>query len=80
MWICSLARVLWHRLVEIGNDDLSSCFQPWRIGLDLDVAMLSVSIHGLKLFTIHVIITVKTKDDARISSFEMSDFTKSKKR
>ena len=52
MWICSLGSVLWHRLVETGNDDVSGCFQPGRIGFDLkDIAMLFVAVHGLKVFT-----------------------------
>ena len=53
------------------------------MGFDLDIAMLCVAVHGSKLFTtlhcrnyFNVIITVRTKDDTRIWSFEMSDFTK----
>ena len=76
MWICSLGSVLWYRLVETGNDDLPSCShwsQPRRIVFGLDIAMLCVAVHGLKLFTtlhcksyFNVIITARTTDDARI--------------
>ena len=88
MWICSLGSVLCYRLVETGNGDLPSCSRPWRIGFVVDIAMLCVAVHGLKLFTtlhcknyFNVIITARTKDNARIKSFEMSGFktfTKSK--
>ena len=43
-----------------------------RIGFDLDIAMLCVAVHGLKLFTtlhcknyFNVITTARTKGDAR---------------
>ena len=69
MWICSLDSVLWHRLVETGNDDLPAALSLEKLGL---ISMLFVAKHGLKLFaTLHcknyfnVIIAAKTKDDAR---------------
>ena len=53
MWISSLGSVLWHRLVETGNDDppTVAVSSLEELGLILDIAMLFVAAHGLKLYT-----------------------------
>ena len=69
MWISSLGSVQWHRLAGTGDDDppaVAACSLK-ELGLILDIAMLFVDAHGLKLYTAkHNVISVKIKDDAKI--------------